>query len=131
MTQFSNTSMTRLNECDQRLINLFMEVIKYYDCTVICGHRNQIDQDSAYERGSTKLKWPDGKHNTIPSKAVDVSPYPVDWKDNRGFVFFGGFVLGIAKQMNINIRWGGLWSNNLNKLKENTFNDLVHFELVD
>ena len=37
-------------------------------------------------------------------------PYPIDWDDRDRFHYFGGYVLGVAKQMGLNIRWGGDWN---------------------
>jgi hypothetical protein len=61
--------------------------------------------------------------------AVDVAPYPIDWEDTKRFYHFAGFVQATAKQLNIPIIWGGDWNNN-NNFKDQTFNDLVHFELI-
>lgn len=130
MPQFYKQSLNNLSSCDDRLFKLFTEVVKHFDCSVLCGHRNEYDQNKAYNDGNSQLQWPDSKHNLYPSKAVDVSPYPINWKDTHRFYLFGGFVLGLAKSMNINIRWGGDWNQDT-QIKDNSFNDLVHFELVD
>jgi peptidoglycan L-alanyl-D-glutamate endopeptidase CwlK len=114
---------------------LFFEVIRSYDCIVLEGYRNQAAQDDAYARGTTTLKWPNGKHNISPSNAVDVAPYPLDWKNTKRFYHFAGFVLGVAEELKLQnkishaIRWGGDWNSN-NNLEDQTFFDLVHFELV-
>jgi len=129
MPEFSQTSLDRLNTCDPQLIKLFEEVIKYFDCTILCGFRNQADQHEAFITGKSKLDWPNGNHNKNPSYAVDVAPYPVDWDDYKRLYFFAGFVKATAKQMGIPIRWGGDWNDDT-QVKDNTFNDLVHFELV-
>ncbi len=41
----------------------------------------------------SKIRWPDGKHNTVPSSAVDVTPYPVVWDDRERQFLFAGYVL--------------------------------------
>ena len=101
---------------------------KHFDCTILEGHRGKERQDKAYADGKSKVKYPDGKHNQFPSVAVDVAPYPIDWSDRDRFHYFGGFVLGVAKQMGMNIRWGGDWNQDT-KTKDNKFDDLVHFEI--
>jgi len=53
----------------------------------------------------------------------------VDWDDLNRFYFFGGFVLGIAKSMNIPLRYGGDWNGNMD-IKDENFLDLGHFELI-
>ena len=83
MPYFGTKSKQRLATCDERLQKVFNEVIKYVDCSVLEGHRGQERQDKLYEEGKTKLKFPNGRHNMDPSNAVDVTPYPVDWKDRE------------------------------------------------
>jgi len=120
--------MGRLNTCDEDLIALFQEVVKYFDCSVLEGHRGEEKQNKYFNEGKSKLKYPEGRHNKKPSNAVDVVPYPVDWEDREQMSYFAGFVKGVAYKMGIPIRWGGDWNNN-NDLKDNNFDDLPHFEL--
>ena len=128
MPRFGKRSKKRLATCDDRLQDLFKKVIKYFDCTVIQGHRGEAEQNQAYDAGRSKLRYPDGYHNAVPSKAVDVAPYPIDWSDRDRFHYFGGFVLGIASQMGLKIRWGGDWDRDT-QVKDNKFDDLPHFEI--
>jgi peptidoglycan L-alanyl-D-glutamate endopeptidase CwlK len=130
MPRFSTRSKSRLNTCDDRLVKLFEEVVKHFDCTIIEGHRGQKKQDEAYNKGNSKVKFPNGKHNKSPSVAVDVAPYPIDWRDRDRFHYFAGYVLGIASQMGIKIRWGGDWDMDT-QTKDNSFDDLVHFEIKE
>ena len=74
MPRFGTRSKSRLHTCDERLQKLFKEVVKGFDCTVIEGHRGKTKQNAAYDKGNSKLKYPKGKHNRIPSIAVDVAP---------------------------------------------------------
>jgi peptidoglycan L-alanyl-D-glutamate endopeptidase CwlK len=135
MAKFSTLSKQRLETCHPDLQTLFNEVIQYIDCTILCGHRNKEDQNKAFEEGKSQKKWPDGNHNKLPSLAVDVIPYPIDWNDHAGIKYFAGFVMGVAKllkaegKMKCDIRWGGDWDRD-HDLKDNKFNDLVHFEVV-
>ena len=128
MPRFGSRSKKRLATCDDRLQDLFKEVVKHFDCSVIQGHRGKADQNKAFDEGRSKLRYPDGKHNASPSKAVDVAPYPIDWSDRDRFHYFGGFVLGIASQMGLKIRWGGDWDRDT-QVKDNKFDDLPHFEI--
>lgn len=129
MPKFSNISQVRLNSCDERLVRLFNEVIKHFDCTIIEGHRGKEAQNKAYDEGKSQLRWPNGKHNAMPSKAVDVAPYPINWHDRERIVLFAGFVLGVASQMGLTVRWGGDWDRDT-EVKDNSFDDLVHFEIL-
>ncbi len=135
MYKFSSRSKDRLYSCDQRLIILFEEVIKFFDCSILCGHRGKDEQNAAFAAGNSSLRFPQSKHNKFPSLAVDVCPYymhdpQIRWQDNRGFILLAGFIKGIAASKDISIRWGGDWNSN-NDMKDNTFNDLVHFELTN
>lgn len=130
MSKFSSNSRKQLNTCDARLQQVFAEVVKHYDCSILCGHRNKAGQTQVFKDGLSKLQYPKSKHNSYPSKAVDVIPYPVDWKDIKRFYHFIGFVTGTAKQMGINLRSGGDWDQD-NDLSDQKFIDLPHFELVD
>ena len=128
MARFGKRSRNNLNTCDKRLQDLFNEVVKHFDCSVLVGYRGRNEQNTAYESGHSKVKWPNGKHNKKPSFAVDVAPYPIDWEDRERFIYFGGFVKGCAYRMNIPLRWGGDWNSDT-QLSDNIFDDLVHFEV--
>lgn len=128
MPTFGFKSATKLATCDERLQDLFNEVIKTFDCTVTEGHRGQEAQHEAFTTGKSKLDWPNGNHNSNPSRAVDVYPFPVDMNDTRRFYYFAGYVKGVAAALGIKIRWGGDWNKDT-QVKDNKFNDLVHFEL--
>lgn len=150
MPSFSNKSASNLNTCHPKLIDLFNQVIKFYDCTIIQGHRTKEEQDEYFYAQKSQVRWPDSKHNKSPSLAVDVAPWvngripwprtPVLWtdkvqrntyiKDLSQFYHFAGYVEGVAEMMGIKIRWGGDWDKD-HDLMDNKFDDLVHFELVD
>lgn len=135
MPSFGNRSRANLATCHPDLQRLFNEVIKHFDCTITCGHRTEAEQDALYAKGRTtpgpkvtRAQWPNSKHNTLPSIAVDVTPYPVDWKDIKRFYYFAGVVKGIALSLDIDIRWGGDWDSDT-EVTDQKFNDLPHFEL--
>jgi len=128
MPKFGKRSKERLATCDERLQKVFNEVIKYVDCSVLEGNRSEERQNKLYEEGKTKVKFPNGRHNRYPSLAVDVTPYPVDWKDRERQTLFAGFVLGVANQMGIKLRWGGDWDQDF-EVQDNKFDDFPHFEV--
>ena len=128
MNEFSKLSKSRLESCHPFLQDLFNEVIKYYDCTIVCGFRSQEAQEEAFRSGFSKARFPSSKHNQIPSLAVDVVPYPVDWNDSARFYHFAGFVLAIAQLRGIPVRWGGDFNKNGN-FKDDKFIDMPHWEL--
>jgi len=132
MPRFGKKSRDRLKGVDSRLINVLNEVVKYFDITVIEGLRSQERQNELVAQGKSKTKF--GKH--VEGKAVDIAPYPIDWKSRDDFHYLGGFVLGVASKMGIDVRWGGDWSDsslskNARTTKDNNFDDLVHFEIKE
>ena len=128
MPRFGKTSKRRLATCANELQNLLYEVVTYFDCSILVGHRGEKAQNKAFNEGKSQVRYPKGKHNSNPSTAVDVAPYPIDWEDRERFIYFAGFVKGIALEMVIPLRWGGDWNNDT-QLSDNNFDDLVHFEL--
>ena len=130
MPRFGKRSKERLATCDERLQEVFNEVIQFVDCSVLEGHRSQERQDKLYDEGKTKVKYPNGRHNSSPSRAVDVTPYPVDWEDRERQTLFAGFVLGIARAKGIKLRWGGDWDMDF-QVMDNRFDDFPHFEVID
>jgi peptidoglycan L-alanyl-D-glutamate endopeptidase CwlK len=128
--RYSATSLRRLGTCDPRLVDIFMDVADHIDTTIICGHRSQEDQDAAFRAGKSKVEWPEGKHNSKPSQAVDAAPYPIDWQDRERATLFAGFVMGLAASHGIILRWGGDWDRDW-QVSDNSFDDLWHFELIE
>jgi len=130
MPIFSRASKQKLATCDIRLQRIFDRVIQEYDCSIISGRRDQEEQNELERNGRSKLKFPHSKHNKSPSLAVDAAPYPIDWSDRERAGVFAGFVLGVAFQLGIPIRWGGDWDGDW-QVRDNVFDDLWHFELIE
>lgn len=129
MPNYSSRSTKELATCDERLQLVFNEVIKRFDCSILKGHRKKEEQDEKYRLGLSKVQYPNSKHNFFPSLAVDVAPYPVDWRDRERFHYFAGYVVGTAISLGVRIRWGGDWDKDT-QVKDNAFDDLPHFELI-
>lgn len=130
MPTFSKESMKQLITCDSKIQMIFSEVIKEYDCTVLCGFRNEKDQNEAVRKGLSTKPWPTGEHNVQPSRAIDAAPYPINWNDIKRFYHFAGYVQAVARSMGFTLRWGGDWDNDKD-LNDQNFFDLPHFELED
>lgn len=124
MYKFGKRSRNRLKGVDSRLVNVLNELIKIMDVTVIEGLRSAERQEELLAKGATKVKY--SKH--MEGKAVDIAPYPIDWNDRERFHYMGGMVRGIAKALNLDIRWGGDWDSD-GEIKDNKFDDLVHIEI--
>jgi len=123
MPHFSPSSKRKLLECHADLQVLCNEMIMITDFTVLCGFRNEKDQNKAFEDGHSKVKWPNSKHNQRPSKAVDLAPYPIDWNNLTRFKEFRKFVLQQAER---------LYKEGRMKHKIAVIEwDLPHFQIVD
>ena len=94
--------------------------LKEFDFSVVCGFRNEESQNYAYDNGFSKKRWPNSKHNVSPSIAVDVAPYPINWKDAVAFCQLAKIIKRIADELMIEVTWGGDWVH---------FPDLAHWEL--
>jgi peptidoglycan L-alanyl-D-glutamate endopeptidase CwlK len=143
MPQFSESSRAKLDTCHLELQVLFGEVIKYFDCTIAEGHRNEADQNKAFGEGKSKLRWPNGNHNKLPSMAVDVYPCPVNlspktekeaWIYKCRMAYFAGQVKAIARElkekgfMRCDLIWGCDWDDDT-EISDHGFLDFPHFEL--
>ena len=115
------------------LQQLFREVARTWDLTVLEGVRTLERQKELVASGASKtlnsrhLAQSDGL-----AAAVDVAPRgltaTVVWQDSALFYYFGGYVMRTAEDHGIEIRWGGDWDGD-HQVKDQTFNDLVHFEI--
>jgi peptidoglycan LD-endopeptidase CwlK len=120
MNKFSKRSLDNLQTCDYRLQWLFHKVLQKHDCSIICGSRGEEEQNEAFTKGTSKLKYPQSKHNKKPSIAVDVLPYPFKgWDNLEDFRRFAEVVKETAKEYDIDVVWGGDWK----------FVDMPHWEL--
>ena len=122
---FSRTSLSRLAGVDYRLQDLAHKVLQHHDCSIIYGLRTEAEQARLVAQGLSKTM--NSKH--LVGKALDIAPYPIDWNNTKRFYYFAGMVLAVAKEMGLKIRWGGDWDMD-NDLDDQTFMDLVHFELI-
>lgn len=129
MPTFSEKSQNKLYTCHPDLIRLFTRVVEQFDCTILCGHRTEHEQQFAYHSGKSHKQYPDSLHNKQPSLAADVVAYPIQWGNTRLNYCFGGYVMGVASELGIALRWGGDWDGDWD-IDDQRFNDLVHFELV-
>ena len=132
MPKFSTTSIERLKTCHPWLQDICNEIIKHFDCTIVYGHRNKVQQTIAFQENKSKVEWPNSKHNKTPSLAVDVAPYlngKISWNTYH-CLYLAGMIMGIASQLKIPLRYGGDWDMDDEVITDQTFQDLVHFEII-
>ncbi len=132
MPTFGHESLAQLATCDQRLQDILTDAIALIDFSVIEGHRGQVLQDRDFAKGLTKLKYPNGRHNAVPSRAADIAPFPLDWSEGERphlrFAFLQGVVYACAHRRGIKVRFGMDWNRNFDP-RDESFLDLPHVEL--
>lgn len=128
MPSYSKRSAEKLATCHETLQAVFARVLALgYDHVILEGHRTHERQEELLEQGRTRTS--NSKHLESPSRAVDAAPYPIDWHDRERFHLFAGVVIGVGAELGATIRWGGDWDGD-GQVRDNGFDDLVHFELV-
>lgn len=130
MPIFGTRSRAVLAELDPRLQDVLREAIKLTDFALYEGYRSLSRQQELYEQRKSKARPGESKHNTMPSKAVDLWAYPINWEDTQQQAYVAGIILGIASQMEIPMRWGHDWDMD-GDTRDNGFNDGPHFELME
>ncbi len=133
MPKFSRRSKEILFTCHDDLQTIMNDVVLITDIKIISGKREEDEQNWLFENGFSKKMFPNSKHNSevndALSEAVDIAPYPVDWKDEEKFYYIAGHVKGVAGMLGIRLRWGGDWDMD-DDLHDQSFMDLGHFEIV-
>jgi hypothetical protein len=111
------TSEERLGTCHPDLRRLIEKVAQgvdqgdlsyadIFDVTVLCGFRGEKEQNEAVAAGASETPWPRSKHNRMPSDAVDVAVYPVQWKApgyERKMEVLHAYIAGVAHAMGIDL----------------------------
>jgi peptidoglycan L-alanyl-D-glutamate endopeptidase CwlK len=121
MPSFGVRSNKIRDELHPDLVLVVDEVIKVYNCSLICGKRGEKEQNKAFAEGKSKVKYPNSRHNTEPkSEAVDATPYPLNWNDIEEFKRMVKQFKIAAKKVNVEIECGADWK---------TFKDYPHVQL--
>lgn len=134
---FSNTSLTRLQTCHpdiQKVIHRAMEITTM-DFMVLEGERTKEQAYANWGKGRTaaqlsakgipakyaqpslsKVTWLSDPLNSKHIKqkdgyahAIDLCPYPIDWKNIADFKKLSTIVLQAAKDVGVKLTWGGTW----------------------
>lgn len=119
-------SSEKLKECHSDIQKLMRRVDEIYPIQVICGHRNEADQNKAFADKKSKLKFPESKHNKKPSLAVDVVPDPdrnpktISWVDITQYEIMCLAIEAAADELDIEIKLG----------RDFSFKDYPHCELA-
>jgi len=135
--KYGRRSIERLNTVNPLLKQVLINVLNFgiMDISIIYGVRRKEEQNILFEKGLSKLKWPKSKHNILETGAkalaVDAAPF-INGKvsyDYNHCCYSAGLIMGEAKRMGLHVRWGGDWNEDGEAITDQTFNDLLHFEL--
>lgn len=145
MASFGQKSKDKLSTAHPKLQLVMNEAIKVFDFTVLYGNRSveeqfelfkkgrELQSDGTWKKVGSTVTNLDGKikksnHNYLPSRAVDIAPYPIDWNNIQRFKDMAKVVLQCAKNLNIKVIWGADWDMD-GDIEEHKFKDFPHFEL--
>jgi len=123
--EFSKNSLEKLDTVHpdlRRVVELALERTPD-DFAVICGHRGKAAQEKAFADGFSKVQYPNSKHNSKPSLAVDLAPLTsgkIDWGATGLFIGLSYTMKSAAEELGIDIVWGGDWES---------LRDFPHYEL--
>ena len=133
MKPLSDRSLKMLEGVHPDMVKLVKLANIVYPLNVIEGKRTKERQAELMKSGATKTM--NSLHCVEPlSLAVDIVPHDFDWKKPDSLVelrkcyYLAGVIASIAHFQNIGCRWGGDWDSD-GDFADQTFNDLVHFEL--
>ena len=133
MNKFGEKSWLALDTAETVLQEIALRVLKIKDHSILKGHRTESEQNAAWHSGRSQLLWPNGKHNSLPSNAIDVQTYPrpaldSDLREEQYYLL--GLYVGIAHEMGLELITGADWDND-GEVSDNGFDDLFHVELME
>jgi hypothetical protein len=75
--------------------------------------------------------FPKSKHNRMPSEAVDLMPYPLNYRNIAQVAFLAGHIRMTAIALGIKIKWDAdPYNQNLISEKIKPYRRIHHYELV-
>lgn len=143
---FGKRSTKNLNTCEDD-IRKVMEMaisVSEVDFGISEGVRTLERQMELFNQGKSKIDGTTrkGKHNHNPSQACDIYIYHPDLETRRRLAYDVGslcYVAGVImactqillhrKEITHTMRWGGNWDKDGVILKDQSFDDLPHFEI--
>ena len=129
---FGPRSKSRLTGVHPGLVAVVQEAMNYQvmDFTILEGVRTEERQERLYHDGYSKTL--NSKHLIQEdgyAHAIDIAPYPVDWQDTARFYILNGVMRAAAISCGVTIRSGADWDSD-GQVKDQTFHDLPHYEIV-
>lgn len=142
MNKLSKGSKSQLDSCHPVLQQCVMFALTHVDVGVTRGHRDEELQAKRFADGVSQLQWPNSKHNSVVSEAVDVVIYIKEfkylWAPPVRYLGCEWFYMQYARldtlmqlkanELGYTLRWGGKWDNPYDLLG-NSLLDIFHWEL--
>ena len=139
MPAFGTKSREVLDTVRPELVETMEIVVAEFNISCLEGRRSWARQAELLRQNKTKVGPGDSKHNPpkLPdgsedtawlSNAVDVVPYPIDWKDAKRFIYMAGMIIGVGRALGHDLRWGGNWDEDQVIIDDQNFDDLPHIE---
>lgn len=126
--KLSQSSLNKLKGVHPKLVQLVLTAIKTspIDFCVTCGVRSLADQQKAFKTKHSKCDGIVKKSNHQVKDdglghAVDLAPCPINYNDTKKFDNLAVHIKKVAKDLKINIRWGGDFKSLVDK---------PHYELI-
>lgn len=159
MYYFGKSSTSRREGLCPELKQVADSAIQILDHSIICSIRPKEEQNEAFKKGYSGIRWPHSKHNITDdrplSDAIDVWPYisgmgaisgnelqikkfmleyhlsraQVESFVYKAFARLAGVYQACAHNLGYKTIWGGDWNDNGNLLDQK-FHDLPHVELI-
>jgi hypothetical protein len=131
--KWGKDSLKVYEELDWRLQRIVTRVRdEIGDISLLCGFRNETEQNEMHDAGLSEVRWPDGMHNRMPSLAVDFQPYPRPSRQIHlwsALSYYASAAIIIAREEGVTLRWGGDWNRN-GIIQDQKFYDLFHIEII-
>ena len=131
MPNFGAKSLEKRAKLHPDMVKVIDRAIEIYDFTIGQTIRTEEQHADHIARGMTRVTYDKTRHKPNAdglSEAVDIIPWPIDWKALNRFFFLAGIMFQAAAEVGVEIVWGGDWNNN-KVFTDQDFNDLPHFEL--
>lgn len=114
MATFGKFSEKNLSSLHPDLQAIHRNAILSIDYRIQEGHRGKVRQNLAKAKGFSKASYPYSLHNTWPSLASDIAPWPFDYSEksyNDASLFkpIVGVIKKEAQKLGIKIRCGFDW----------------------
>ena len=127
MSVYGATSRARLETCHPVLRDLMERAMMTcppgLDWMIVCGHRGKAEQEAAVAGGFSSVHWPNGKHNSLPSMAVDVAPwvrgtvswFAPDFPPIARHIKATWAAMTEAERGGYTLSWGGDWTHRVDR----------------